>query len=141
MSKPSYPRARRVNAIIQEVLADEIERLTDPRLGFVTVTGVDAAPDMRHATVFVSTVDPARIEDVLKGLTAAAPRLRAALGKEIRTKYTPQLDFKADPGVIQGERIEAILRSLGDQEVDPEPEGDLSPKGSTESARSSEARG
>ena len=113
MSKPSYPRSRRVNAIIQEVLAEEIERLTDPRLGFVTVTGVDAAPDMRHATVFVSTVDPTRLEDALKGLVAAAPRLRSVLGKEIRTKYTPQLEFKADMGVIEGERIEAILRSLG----------------------------
>ena len=120
MSKPSYPRARRVNAIIREVLAEEIERLTDPRLGFVTVTGVDAAPDMRHATVFVSTVDPNQIEDTLKGLRAAAPRLRAVLGKEIRTKYTPQLEFRADPGVIQGERIEAILRSLVDDDVPPE---------------------
>ena len=52
----------------------------------------------------------------LKGLTAAAPRLRAALGKEIRTKYTPELEFKADMGVIQGERIEAILRKLSDDE-------------------------
>lgn len=114
MSKPSYPRSRRVNAIIQEVLADEIERLTDPRLGFVTVTGVDAAPDMRHATVYVSTVDIAQMGDTLKGLAAAAPRLRAVLGKEIRTKYTPELEFKADTGVLQGERIEAILRKLGE---------------------------
>jgi ribosome-binding factor A len=115
MSKPSYPRSRRVNAIIQEVLAEEIERLTDPRLGLVTVTGVDAAPDMRHATVFVSTIEVDRIDDSLKGLAAAAPRLRAALGREIRTKYTPELEFKADMGVIQGERIEAILRKLGDE--------------------------
>jgi ribosome-binding factor A len=120
LSKPSYPRARRVNAIIQEGLAEEIERLTDPRLGFVTVTGVDAAPDMRHATVFVSTVDPNQIEETLKGLSAAAPRLRTVLGKEIRTKYTPQLEFWADPGVIQGERIEAILRSLGDDDASSE---------------------
>jgi ribosome-binding factor A len=103
-----------VNAIIQEVLAEEIERLTDPRLGFVTVTGVDAAPDMRHATVYVSTVDIAQMGDTLKGLTAAAPRLRAVLGKEIRTKYTPELEFKADTGVLAGERIEAILRELGE---------------------------
>lgn len=118
MSKPSYPRSRRVNAIIREVLAEEIERLTDPRLGLVTVTGVDAAPDMRHATVFVSTIEVDRIDDGLKGLAAAAPRLRAALGREIRTKYTPELEFKADMGVIQGERIEAILRKLGDESAD-----------------------
>ena len=118
MSKPSYPRSRRVNAIIQEVLAEEIERLTDPRLGLVTVTGVDAAPDMRHATVFVSTIEVDRIDDSLKGLAAAAPRLRAALGREIRTKYTPELEFKADTGVIEGERIEAILRKLGDESAE-----------------------
>ena len=134
MSKPSYPRSRRVNAIIREVLAEEIERLTDPRLGLVTVTGVDAAPDMRHATVFVSTVDPTQIEDTLKGLVAAAPRLRSVLGKEIRTKYTPQLEFKADMGVIEGERIEAILRSLGGPDT-PGPEGD------TESLEEGDKRG
>ena len=120
MSKPSYPRSRRVNAIIQEVLAEEIERLTDPRLGLVTVTGVDAAPDMRHATVFVSSLDAEKFSDTLKGLTAAAPRLRAALGREIRTKYTPQLEFKPDQGVIQGERIEAILRKLNEDAVTDE---------------------
>ena len=123
MSKPSFPRSRRVNAIIQEVLAEEIERLTDPRLGLVTVTGVDAAPDMRHATVFVSTIEVDRIDESLKGLAAAAPRLRAALGREIRTKYTPELEFKADMGVIAGERIEAILRRLGGERGDsPEAE-------------------
>ena len=126
MSKPSYPRTRRVNAIIQEVLAEEIERLTDPRLGFVTVTGVDASPDMRHATVFVSTVDISQIDDSLKGLTAAAPRLRAALGKEIRTKYTPELEFKADTGVLHGERIEALLRKLGDETASAPIEGRIS---------------
>jgi len=126
VSKPSYPRSRRVNAIIQEVLAEEIERLTDPRLGFVTVTGVDASPDMRHATVFVSTVDISQIDDSLKGLAAAAPRLRAALGKEIRTKYTPELDFKADTGVLQGERIEALLRKLGDDTESSPIEGRIS---------------
>jgi ribosome-binding factor A len=59
-------------------------------------------------------VDISQIGDTLRGLTAAAPRLRAALGKEIRTKYTPELEFKADSGVLQGERIEALLRKLGD---------------------------
>jgi ribosome-binding factor A len=47
-----YPRRARVNEIVREVLADEIERLSDPRLGLVTVTGVDVSPDLRHATVY-----------------------------------------------------------------------------------------
>jgi ribosome-binding factor A len=112
MSRPSYPRMRRVNAIIQEVLADEIERLTDPRLDLVSVTGVDTAPDLRHATVFVSAVDLADIEAVLAALRAAGPRLRAAVGREVRIKYTPELEFAADRGVVSGERIESLLRRM-----------------------------
>ncbi len=112
MGKPSYPRTRRINAIIQEVLADEVEALSDPRLGMVTITGVETAPDMRRATVFVSALDPGHLEETIKGLTAAAPRLRVLLGKQVRIKFTPQLQFKADAGVLQGERIEAVLREL-----------------------------
>ncbi|HSL24770.1 MAG TPA: 30S ribosome-binding factor RbfA [Acidimicrobiia bacterium] len=112
MSKPSFPRSRRLNAIIQEVLAEEVERLTDPRLSLVSVTGVDVAPDMRHAVVFVSALDHAQLDETLKGLAAAAPRLRAALGRQIRTKYTPELEFKADTGVVEGERIDALLRQI-----------------------------
>jgi ribosome-binding factor A len=112
VSKPSFPRSRRINAIIQEVLAEEVERLTDPRLSLVSVTGVDVAPDMRHAVVFVSALDHAQLDETLKGLAAAAPRLRAALGRQIRTKYTPELEFKADTGVVEGERIDALLRQI-----------------------------
>ena len=112
MGKPSYPRTRRINAIIQEVLADEVEALSDPRLGMVTITGVETAPDMRRATVFVSALDPGHLEEAIKGLTAAAPRLRVLLGQQVRIKFTPQLTFKADAGVLQGERIEAVLREL-----------------------------
>lgn len=117
MSKPTFPRSRRVNAIIQEVLAEEVERLTDPRLGLVSITGVNVAPDMRRAVVFVSALDQSHLEDTIKGLRAAAPRLRAALGRQVHIKYTPELEFKPDEGIVQGERIDAILRELSnDQE-------------------------
>ncbi|CAN5824312.1 MAG: 30S ribosome-binding factor RbfA [Acidimicrobiia bacterium] len=112
MGKPSYPRTRRLNAIIREVLADEVEALNDPRLGMITMTGVDTAPDMRRATVYVSALDRNHLEEAIKGLTAAAPRLRVLLGKQVRIKFTPQLEFKADTGVLQGERIDAVLREL-----------------------------
>jgi ribosome-binding factor A len=112
MSKPSYPRTRRINAIIQEVLAEETEALSDPRLGLVTITGVEVAPDMRRATVYVSALDQDHLDETVRALTAAAPRLRAAVGRQIRTKYTPTLEFRADPGVLQGERIDSLLRDL-----------------------------
>ena len=94
MSKPSFPRSRRVSAIIQEVLAEEVERLKDPRIGLVSITGVDIAPDMRRAIVFVSALDHSRLEETIRGLRAAAPRLRAALGREVHIKYTPELEFR-----------------------------------------------
>lgn len=118
MSKPSYPRSRRLNAIVQEVLAEEVERLTDPRLAMVTVTGVSVAPDMRHAIVFFSTLDLSDLPQAQAGLQAAAPRLRTAIGREVRIKFTPELQFVPDQGVVQGERIDALLRELATKEED-----------------------
>lgn len=119
MSKPSYPRARRVNAIVHEVVAEEIERLTDPRLAMVTVTAVSVAPDMRRATVFFSSFDLSQLDQAQAGLRAAAPRLRAAIGREVRIKFTPVLDFVPDQGVLQGEKIEALLRELISDKDEP----------------------
>jgi ribosome-binding factor A len=121
MGKPSYPRTRRLNAIIREVIADDVEALSDPRLAMATITGVETAPDMRRATVYVSTLDPGQLEQAIAGLSAAAPRLRALLGQRVRIKYTPQLEFKADQGVLRGERIDAVLREIhkeDDEQVD-----------------------
>lgn len=106
------PRMRKVNSTIREVLADEVERLTDPRLELVSVTGVETSPDLRTATVFVSTVDLGRGPEAVEALTGAAPRLQQALGKQVRIKYTPHLSFALDDGVVAGERIEALLRSI-----------------------------
>ena len=52
-----YSRMSRVNEVVRETIADELERLSDPRLGFVTVTGVEVSPDLRHATVYYSALD------------------------------------------------------------------------------------
>lgn len=124
----STARMRKVNSTLREVLADEIELLTDPRLELVSVTSVDTSPDLRRATVYVSTVDLERGDDAVTALTRAAPRLQSALARQVRLKYTPHLEFELDTGVIQGERIEAILRSLHDDDLPtdsrPEPPED-----------------
>jgi ribosome-binding factor A len=112
MSHHPYPRVRRLNAVIQEVLAEEVEELADPRLGLVTVTGVEVAPDQRRALVYVSALDTARLDGALNALRAAAPRLRKAIGSQVRMKYTPTLEFKADSGIIEGEHIDDVLRRL-----------------------------
>lgn len=109
-------RMRRVNSIIREVLADVIERMSDSRLEMVSVTAVDTSPDLRHATVFIDVLGEDDCEDALAALRGAAKRLQGALGSEIRTKYTPTLEFAMDPGVTGGERIETILRGLREEE-------------------------
>ena len=105
-----YPRTARVNEVLREVVAGEIERLSDhdERLLLVTVTAVVSEPDLRHATVFLSSLGEAARE----GLEQQRYRIQAAIGRQARFKRTPQLTFSADPAVAEGERVEEILRRL-----------------------------
>jgi ribosome-binding factor A len=106
-----YPRSLRVNEVVRETLADHLERMEDPRLDLVTITGVDVSADLRHATVFYAALgrhDP----EIAEALEAAAKPLRAALGREVRLKYLPALHFREDPAIEAGERVEQILRDL-----------------------------
>lgn len=101
-----------MDSILHQVIAEEVERLKDPRLGLCSITGVRTAPDLRHATVYFSTLDLEDADRTRQALEAAAPRLRRAIGAQVRMKYTPALTFELDEGVATGERIEAILRRL-----------------------------
>ncbi len=116
-----YERTARVNEVVREVLADELERLSDPRLGFVTVTGVEVTPDLRQATVYYSALAPVRgdaeaqaaaAEETAEALRSASPHLQAVIGKQVRMKYTPLLVFREDPAIRTGERVDEILRQL-----------------------------
>jgi ribosome-binding factor A len=113
-------RMRKVNSTIREVLADEIERLTDPRLDMVSVTGVDTSPDLRSATVFISTLNLEAAPEAVQALTRASSRLQGALAHQVRMKYTPQLSFAIDSGVVEGEKIDTILRHLHPDETGDE---------------------
>ncbi|MHB1929208.1 MAG: ribosome-binding factor A [Acidimicrobiales bacterium] len=105
-----YARTARVNEVLREVLAEELERLADadPRLTMLTVTAVQTDPDLRHATVLFATLGP----DAAAALGEARVRLQAAVGRQVRMKRTPQLAFVADPAVATGQRVEDILRRL-----------------------------
>lgn len=109
-------RMLRVNSTMREVLADEIERMSDSRLELVSVTAVETAPNLRTATVFVDVLGEESQEAALHALRGAARRLQAVIGTQVRMKYTPILDFQMDPGVIGGQRIEEILRDLQGEE-------------------------
>lgn len=113
-----YPRVARVNEVVVEVLADGLERLSDPRLGFVTLTGVEVTPDLRVADVYYTVLgSPEQHKDTADALRSAGPHLRAVLGRQVRLKYLPELRFREDPGVAQGMRIETVIRELHDGEA------------------------
>lgn len=112
----------KVNSTLREVLAEEIERLNDGRLDMVSVTGVDTAPNLRHAIVYIDVLGPESGEGAIEALQRASKRLQSTIGREIRMKYTPTLDFKIDPGISGGDRIDEILRSLKDDRSEGESE-------------------
>jgi len=114
-SQRRYPRALRVNEVVRETLADGLERLSDPRLAMVTITGVDVSPDLRHATVWYAALGR-HDDEIAAALRAAAPHLRANLGREVRLKYLPALHFREDPAIEAGERVEEIIRELHQDE-------------------------
>ena len=91
---------RRVNEALREVLSESVGELKDPRIGFVTVTGVRASNDLRHATVYVSVLGSLRKrERTLAGLESSRGLLQTRLNAELRLKRTPQLAFEYDQTV------------------------------------------
>src|SRR3954465_12213615 len=106
-------RMRRVNESIRQVLSEGVGQLKDPRIGFVTVTGVETSPDLRHARVFVSVLGAERTRvQTLPSLQAAHSVLQALLARELHLKRTPQLAFEYDPSVERGVRMTKLTDEL-----------------------------
>jgi ribosome-binding factor A len=111
---------RRVNEALREVLSESVGDLKDPRIGFVTVTGVDTSPDLRHATVYVSVLGPERKrEATLKGLDSSRGILQRRVNQELRLKRTPQLVFEYDPTVERGVRLSKLIDELSPDDERP----------------------
>ncbi len=110
-------RMRRVNEALKEVLSEGIGDLKDPRIGFVTVTGVQASRDLRHATVYVSVLGSERKREAsLAGLESAHGILQGRVNRELRLKRTPQLVFEYDPTVERGVRLSRLIDELAPDE-------------------------
>jgi ribosome-binding factor A len=106
----SYPRVARINELLREVLAEELERFadTDERLRLPTVTGVEVTGDLSSAKVYMSSLDDA----VSEALAEHRAHLQRAIGRQVRMKRTPKLQFVPDPAVAEGAKVEGILRRL-----------------------------
>jgi ribosome-binding factor A len=106
-------RMRRVNEAVRQVLSEAVGELKDPRIGFVTVTGVETSPDLRQARVFVSVLgSTAKRDATLAGLGAAHGVLQARIASELRLKRTPQLAFEYDQSVERGLRVSQLIDEL-----------------------------
>jgi ribosome-binding factor A len=112
-------RMRRVNEAVRQVLSESVGRLKDPRIGFVTVTGVETSHDLRHARVFVSVLGSERKRtQTLEGLQAAHSVLQSHVAHELRLKRTPQLSFEYDPSVERGVRMTKLIDELAPDDND-----------------------
>lgn len=108
-----------MNEAIRQVLSDAVPTLKDPRIGFVTVTGVEATKDFAQAKVFVSVLGTERERDrTLDGLRAAHGVLQARVGRELRLRRTPVLAFEYDPTVERGVRLTQIIDELAPEGTD-----------------------
>ncbi|RYM07144.1 30S ribosome-binding factor RbfA [Sporolactobacillus sp. THM7-7] len=107
-------RVHRVAEQMKKEMSDIIEhRLKDPRVGFVTVTGVDVTGDLQEATVFVSILgDKDKQAATLEGLNKAKGFIRSEIGKRIRLRKTPDIQFKADHSIEYGTHIDKLISDL-----------------------------
>ena len=118
---------RRVNESVRAVVADGVGALKDPRIGLVTVTGVNVTPDLREATVYVSVLGGERKRrETLAGLASAHGVLQARINRELNLRRTPTLTFSYDESVEQGVRMTQLIDEIAAElpERDEEDDGD-----------------
>jgi ribosome-binding factor A len=110
-------RPDRVSEEFREVLAEEIPRLKDPRVGFVTVTGVRVTGDLRRARVFYTVMgSEADRKRTRAGLHSARGHLRQVLGHEVRLKFLPELEFQEDSTIEEAGRVDELIQKIHEEE-------------------------
>lgn len=115
-----YPRSARVGETLREIIADELVRIDDEKLEFVTVTKIDVDNELNRAIVFFdSLAGPDGDAAIIEALDHHRQRLQASINRQIRAKKTPVLHFRPDDVIRAAERIDDILRA--DREAHPAP--------------------
>jgi ribosome-binding factor A len=127
MAERNNRRADRVGEAIREEIATFLaESVKDPRIvGFVTVTGVEITSDLRHAKVFVSVMgSEAEKAATFEGLASTASHLRSRVGRSLRLRVAPEIQFREDESVARAARIESLLANIKTDPSVVEPEDD-----------------
>ena len=127
MAERNNRRADRVGEAIREEIATFLaESVKDPRIvGFVTVTGVEITSDLRHAKVFVSVMgSESEKAATFEGLASTASHLRSRVGRSLRLRVAPEIQFREDESVARAARIESLLANIKTDSSVVEPEDD-----------------
>jgi ribosome-binding factor A len=106
-------RPQKLGDLIQRELSELLQReLRDPRVGMITITGVDVSPDFSHAKVFFTVLEKQRLDEAREGLRRAAGFLRSQLARRIKLYTTPELRFEYDESVERGDRLSRLINSV-----------------------------
>ena len=107
-------RIGRINEEIQKELASLLRNLKDPRVQdtMISITHVEATPDLRYAKVYVSFLEEDKAKDALKGLKSAGGYLRRELGRALQLRYTPELQWALDDSITYGAKMLSLINSL-----------------------------
>ena len=123
-SGQSYERTDRVSGLIREIAASELERIDDPQLFLVSITGVDVDRELAHATIWFQVPDEDDLEEVVEALEHQRQRIQRALARQSRMRRTPTVHFVPDMSIQEAGRIESILEELGMGDSETRPDTD-----------------
>ena len=110
--KHSYPRAARISETVREVVAEELVRIDDDRLAFVTITSIDVDSEMNRGIVYFDSLQGVEGDaSIIEALQEHRKHLQHAIATQIKARRTPVLEFRADDAIRAAERIDEVLRN------------------------------
>ena len=105
-------RTDRIGSTLREIIADELTRIDDESVAYVTVTDVEVDNELTRARVYLSSLDLA--DEDIDGVRHHAGRIKKAIGRRARIRRVPELEFLVDPGLVAGNRVTEILADMRD---------------------------
>ena len=108
----NFDRTDRVSGLIREIVASELERIDDPRLFLISLTGVDVDRELAHATVWFYCPEADDLGEVAEALENHRQRVQQSLARQSRMRRTPAIHFQPDRSIQEADRIESILEKL-----------------------------
>ncbi len=119
-----YPRTARLNELLREILASELERVDDDRLGWVSISGVEVDNELTKARVYLSALEDADALAAVEVLGDHVGQFRKAIGQQARLRKVPLVEFCADPAISSGGRVEELLAEIRHNEPSPDLDDD-----------------